>query len=397
MNVIKKYWDSVYIYVMLLVPGFCMCAGIYFSILKVLGLWDDLSWVQIIMFDGSQVIYLGIALFFIYKNRKNSAYIANNLPVVKGFIVTILFIQFNVILYLFASPHLWECTFLFFACIAFLFDSKIMAGNIIGYFIALTVAYVLRSEDFLPMGQGVVWEVMAYRIMIYWLTSICIEIIVYFVEHFLIQAKESNEENVKLIEKQLEYYKDMELLDREIRKFRHDIINHFMCMEMLFENGRTEELRQYFGELQQEFPAQNRFYFSGNDIVDAIMNHDLPHHCMEGVEVTVYGSLPEIKTVTAMDLCTLFSNILSNAIKSANQCVGVYDSRIEISFAGGRKYFSIEVSNSVAEQENAMKKPKDRNHGYGVGKVKSVLEKYNGKSEIGIKEQMFVVTVYLPI
>ncbi len=397
MNVIKKYWDSVYIYVMLLVPGFCMCAGIYFSILKYLGLLVELTWTQILMFDCSQLLYLGIALFFIYRNKKDSTYISNNLIVVKGFIVTILFIQFNVILYLFASPHLWECTFLFFACITFLFDSKLMAGNIICYFLALAVAYVLRPEDFLPVGQGVVWEIMAYRIMIYWLTSICIMVIVYFVEHFLIQAKESNEENVKLIEKQLEYYKDMELLDREIRKFRHDIVNHFMCMEMLFENGKTDELRQYFGELQQDFSFQKKFYFSGNDIVDAILNHDLTYHCKEGVEVTVYGSLPEIKTVTAMDLCTLFSNILSNAITSANQCVSVCDARIEISFASGRKYFSIEVSNSVQGQVGNREKPKDRNHGYGVGKVKSVLEKYNGKSEMELKEQIWTLTVYLPI
>ena len=29
-NVVKKYWDSVYLYILLIVPGLCMCAGTYF-------------------------------------------------------------------------------------------------------------------------------------------------------------------------------------------------------------------------------------------------------------------------------------------------------------------------------------------------------------------------------
>lgn len=395
MNVIKKYWTSVYKYVLLLVPGFCMCAGIYFSSLKLQGFYPDLVWTKILMFDCSQIVYLGIALFFIWKNRRDSAYIPMHLKYVKGYTVIILFIQYNVILYLFPSPHLWECTFLFFTIITFLFDSKLIMLNTICYFISLVIAHVLLPEAFLPLADKNVGEIVAYRIMIYWLTAICIIIIVYSVEHFLIQAQESTEENVILMKKQLEYYQDMELLDTELRKFRHDVTNHFICMESLLNNGKINDLHRYFDEYKDSFSFSEKKYFSGNEIVDAILNHDVPHYCAKEVKVTVYGTLPKIDTVSAIDMCTLFSNLLSNAITAANQCIDKSDARIEILFSGGKKYFSIVMSNSVFSENSIQAKGK--NHGFGVRKIRSVLEKYDGTCEMDIEEDTFIMRTYLPI
>ena len=398
MNVIKKYWDSVYIYVLLLVPGLCMCAGLFWTVFKWLGVYPDIEWNKIIMFDGSQLIYLAVALYFIYRNKKDSSYIAEHLAYIKGFIVFALFVQYNFILYLFPSVHVWSCTFLLFSCVVFLFDCKIMFWNIMSYFIYLLVAHMVRAEDFLPMDAPNLREIIAFRFVIFGLTSLCIMIIVYFVERFLVQARESDAENVHLIEKQLQYYRDMELLDIEIRKFRHDIHNHFICMKALLDSEKTEELQTYFEDLQQSISFQKKMLFSGNDIVDAILHYDLPHSCREEVKVTTYGSLPELKTVSAMDLCTLFSNLLSNAIASANQCVDSFKPQITIHFSGGKTYFSIVISNSILE-EKVVKKghKKDRNHGYGMSKIQNVIEKYGGRLEQSVEVQAMTITIYLPI
>lgn len=395
MNVIKKYWDSVYVYVLLLVPGFCMCAGLFWTICKWLGLYPDLPWIEIIAFDLSQVIYLAVALYFIRRNKKDSSYISGHLSYIKGYIVLALFIQYNFILYLFASVHVWECTFLFFGVIVFLFDSKLMLINVLVYFLSLVAAHMISPEKFLPLETPNVKEIIAFRIVIFILTSCCIVIIVYFVERFLMQAQESSEENVHLMEKQLEYYKDMEFLDTELRKFRHDIKNHFICMEALSESGKMEKLQEYFVDLQQSFSFQKNIHFSGNDIVDAILHSDLSRHCSENVNVAVYGSLPEIVTVSSMDLCTLFSNLLSNAVAAANQCADRQESRLAVRFSGGSTYFSIEVANSISAENEGRKK--DRNHGFGIRKIENVVEKYGGRFEKKSEQEMLSITVYLPI
>lgn len=398
MNIIRKYWDSVYIYVLLLMPGFCACAGIFWTVCKLYGLYPGLQWTQILAFDGSQVIYFIVGIFYIYKNKKDSSYIPEHLLYVKGFIVLALFIQYNFILYLFPSVHVWECTFLFFAIIVFLFDSKLMLVNILAYLGSLVVAHVTKPDKFLALYDAGWKEALAFRIIIYGLTSLCIFVIVYFVERFLMQAQESSEENVQLLEKQVKYYRDIELMDTELRKFRHDIISHFLCMEYLFKNEKKEELDKYFQDLKQSFSFQEKMYASGNDIIDAVLNHDLHSNCKKEVEITVYGSLPKINTISAMDLCTVFSNLLSNAVTSANQAAENFQSQLIVQFLCGSTYFSISITNSISEQYMEKKyKKKDRDHGFGMYKIKAVVDKYKGSFEQNVESQMVTTTVYFPI
>lgn len=403
MNIIKKYWDSVYIYVLLIIPCYCACAGIFETICKAAGMYADLSWFQIAAFDVSQLIYLGIAVYFIYRNNKDSSYIPEHLFYVKGFIMVSLFIQYNSILILFPSNHIWACTFAFFAAFVFLFDSKIMLANILIYFASLITVHVTRPDKYLSLGSNNLMEAIAFRLVIFWMVAVCTLLIVYFVEKFLMQAQENREENIHLLEKQLQYYKNIELLDTELRKFRHDIRNHFICMESLLNSGKEDELQDYFKDLQQNFSFRETMYFSGNDVVDAILNYDIPHDCRPEVEVTVYGRLPKLRTVSAMDLCTLFSNLLSNSIRSANQCTDSIDPQIVIHFQTGKKYFTISISNSIRPEDDTIhltkkrKKHTDRNHGFGLNKIKEVLEKYDGRFEQIAEQQMLTIKVYLPI
>lgn len=399
MNIIKKYWESVYIYVLLIIPGLCICAGTYWTVCKLFGIYPDLSWIQIIIFDLSHLIYLSVGIYFICCNKKEPTYILAHLNFIKVFIVIILFIQYNAILYLFPSYFVWECTFIFLSVIAFFFDSKLLAFNIVSYAFFLLISHLLYPERFFPLNNSAVMEIIAYRILMYVIISMCIMLIELFAERFLGQATKSNEENRLLLEKQLEYYQDMELMDTELRKFRHDIKNHFICMEWLFNNGKTDELQKYFKDLEHSFSFGQHLSMSGNDIVDAILHHDLPHYCNDKIKVTTHGGLPPLHSVSDMDLCTLFSNMLSNAIASAGQCEQETDTpEIIIRFSGGKNYFSIEMSNNIPRQKlSAKRRVKDRNHGHGIHKMKDVLEKYDGRHEIKLEENMITITIYLPI
>lgn len=398
MNVIKKYWESVYRYILILIPGLCMCAGSYWTACKFLGIYPNLSWMQIILFDLSHVLYMSVGIYFIYRNKKEPTYISEHLHFIKAFIVILLFIQYNAILYLFPSYYVWECTFIFLSVIAFLFDSKLMAFNIFSYCVFLLIAHILFPENYLPINNRSLAEVIAYRILMYVVTSACIMFVEIFAERFLGQATKSNEENRRLIEKQLKYYQDMELMDIELRKFRHDIKNHFICMEWLFRTGKTEELQKYFQDLADSFSFQQKLSLSGNDIIDAILHHDLPHYCDDKINVSIHGGLPALHTVSAMDLCTLFSNMLSNAITSARQCENEsLPPQIIIRFSGGKTYFSIEMSNSLPPQKHAFPKNKDRNHGHGIGKIKDVIEKYDGRHEMKLEANRITIVVYLPV
>lgn len=400
MKVIKKYWNSVYIYLLLLVPCTCMMAGLFWTICKIQGLYPLLSWYSIAAFDISQLIYLLIALYFIFQNRKDTSYISKHLRPVKAYIVCALLVQYLFILYLFPSTYVWGCTFIFFAVIVFPFDSRVTGFSLIGYLAALLIAHILKPEEFLPLEAENLLEIIAFRIVALGLTSFCVYLVVYLVERFLIEAQEQDEENVHLLQKQLEHYKNVEFVDRELRKFRHDIRTHFLCMEAFLKDGQEEKLHNYFKELQQAFSFQEKLFFSGNEVVDAILNCDLQQYCSEKIKIKVYGSLTNIETVSDMDLCTLFSNLLSNAIAAANQCCEHKEAEIMIHFSSGKQYFSIEITNSTETDwslKKQMAKHPEKSHGFGIHKIVEIIEKYNGTIEQSSEQGIITITTYLPI
>ena len=216
------------------------------------------------------------------------------------------------------------------------------------------------------------------------------------------QEQEQENENIYLMEKQLEYYQNCDLMDKELRKFRHDIKGHFLGMDYLLENKNYDELSSYFKELNNSFAFQEKLYFSGNLIIDSILNYDIPNKCEPHVKRFVSGRLMEIETVSSIDLCTLFSNMLSNAIRGANQCPSSEEPQLSVRFDYGSKFFSITVVNSIPDGYSVSRTAKnnhtlDRNHGYGLGKMRDICEKYNGEFDQSSQDGKITTSAYLPL
>lgn len=242
MNIIKKYWNDVYRYILLLIPGTCICAGITYTFGKFAGWFPDAPWLFVLLFDFSQLIYLGISFCFIYHKKKITYYSEKDIFLIKLFITISLFIQYNFIMHVFPTTNAWSCSFIFMGIVAFLFDTKLMLTHISGYTLFLVIAHFLHYEQLVPKDSGERIELMMYRTIVYLLTSIAFLFITYFVEKFLMQEKEQESENKYLMEKQLEYYQNCDLMDKELRKFRHDIKGHFLGMNYLLEHESYEEL-----------------------------------------------------------------------------------------------------------------------------------------------------------
>ena len=402
MNVIKKYWNDAYYYVLLLIPGNCLCAGIIYTIGKFAGWYPKVPWGFVLLFDFSQLVYLFISFCFIYHKKKVTYYSEKDIFLIKLFVTISLFIQYNLIMNLFPTTNTWSCSFVFMGIVAFLFDTKLLLIHIIGYTLFITIAHFLHYEDFVPQDPVIQLKLMSFEILIYVLVSIAMLMITYLVERFMIQEQEQEAENIYLMEKQLEYYQSCDLMDQELRKFRHDIKGHFLGMEYLLENKSYEELNHYFKELNDSFGFQEKLYFSGNIIIDSILNHDIPNRCESHVKPVVSGRLIESKTVSSIDLCTLFSNLLSNAIQCANKCDTCEEPELSVRFECGTTFFSITVINSIPDGYSLTMVRKtshtlDRNHGYGLGKIRYICEKYDGTFEQTCEDKRMSSTAYLPL
>lgn len=396
MDIVKKYWNFAYIIILPLIPALCMCAGIFWTVCKALGYYPEISWFAILLFDFSQIIYMSISLFIIYKNRRTPYYISEHLFLIKCYMMHLIVIQYSFILFLFPSAHTWECTVLFLLVTVFLFDTKLQILNSVFCFSSLAFSYLMNPELFIPVQTT---QILVYQLVVFLLTIFTLIVIVRSIELFLIQAQESQEQSTHLLEKQLSYYRQVDLMDRELRKFRHDIKNHFICIDALLEQGKNEELSAYFKDLQNRFHSQEHLYYTGNDITDAILNYELNYHCNEQMKVSVSGKLSPIVTVSSMDICTIFSNMLTNAIQAANICNASIGQILNIQFQSGNQYFSISIHNSCDKPLNTFSSTskKNRNHGHGLHIIQDTVEKYNGFFEQTEENHIVSTTVILPL
>lgn len=394
MNKMEKFWRAIYGWQLFLSPLGCFSAGIYYCYCKYNGFYEQVPWTYLTIFVCSQLLYFSIAMTLFYRIKMNKMKPDVYIRVIKGFISIILLIQYVGVMLVFPAGHTWGCTFFFLIFIMFLFDFRVMIWNICGYAVIAVAAHVICKEEHLSSGDGSYFENLLFRVVIFILYCTASVAISYFVEKFIEQIQFEQEKNEILSQQQLKYYQNLDLMDKELRKFRHDITNHFLCMQELTAREDIEQLKQYFRDMVKDYAQSGQIYFSGNVIIDSILNYDLSHLCGENVVPVIYGRLPDIVSVSSMDLCTVFSNMLSNAIKGANLLD--HENELVVGFRGGEQYFSILVTNQVQVVREKVKE-NDRNHGYGIRNIREVIERYQGIFEQEEEDGIFTMRVYLPV
>ena len=103
-----------------------------------------------------------------------------------------------------------------------------------------------------------------------------------------------------------------------------------------------------------------------------------------------------------IDVCSIFSNILDNAIEACNK-IKNDEKYIKIRGTFVKSYYVIRCENSKVNKikiknNRIISSKKDKFiHGIGLKSVKSSLKKYDGELEIEDFEDKFLVQIYIPI
>ena len=217
-----------------------------------------------------------------------------------------------------------------------------------------------------------------------------------------VQRNESKEQEAvikKYLNEQKNYYIYLELRERETKKFRHDIRSHMDTMCHLVKNQDYDEFIKYFDRVNTKIESFGNGITVYNGIADAIINQYYSVAQEMGINMKVGGRFPVECNVDAYDICTIFSNILSNAIEAATdteeklvilECRHTNDNELFIS-----------ISNSfinVGQFKDGIIKSHKRDsdyHGYGMENVKDSVNKYDGFMNITIKENVFELKITL--
>lgn len=191
-------------------------------------------------------------------------------------------------------------------------------------------------------------------------------------------------------------------LEEEWHKIRHDFNNHISCIDMLLQMGNIEKARAYIQKLAQKGKPKELNVHIGNEVADAVINQKVLRAKKEHIKLIVKGKLDEKLKIDDVDLCALLSNGLDNAIEAAGQVTNEEKRTIEVEFSSEGKQVKIEIRNIVKEgiqiDPNLATTKKDtKRHGIGMRSMQTAVNKYHGKLSWQCKEQIFNLSIMLPI
>ncbi|MCM1119606.1 MAG: methyl-accepting chemotaxis protein [bacterium] len=198
---LDEYINKVYILILLIVPGACQCAGLLYTTEKIFGLFPTVSWLALIIFDITCLIYLLIGIYFVKTGFVEGLVSSKKINTAKIFLVVIMFTQYNFILYMIPSTEFWGYALLFVIAVAFFLDVKIVVITASEITISLIASWFIRGQALLPVKDELFIPNVIARIVCLLLSLLFIVLFTYLIRHFLVNAKkdelERNTEQVK--------------------------------------------------------------------------------------------------------------------------------------------------------------------------------------------------------
>lgn len=186
----------------------------------------------------------------------------------------------------------------------------------------------------------------------------------------------------------LEKYKEE---NENIRELRHDLRNHVQVMQKLYEKKDSRELEKYMANLSGKTERIKEIHITGNQAADIVISGQKERAEHMGIAFCCKGEFAALNCMQAVDVCTIFSNLLDNAYEAS---VDVENPFICIQGVKNRNYFVVEVSNRTKNHIKitdgiAPSSKKEKGHGNGMGIVTRTVKKYGGECVFQCKDTIF--------
>lgn len=198
-----EYLNNVFKIVLLITPGACQCAGLLYTFEKIIGWLPSVSWMALIFFDVTCLIYLAVGFYFVKTGYKDGLLLPSKLKAGKIFLMILEIVQFNYITYMVPATDFWGFAFFFVIFTAFLLDWKFVSIICLEIGGSIFASWFIWGEIHLPMKNEFFMTNLFDRIVCVSLSLPTIVILVFLVHKFLVNAKknelERNNEQVQKV------------------------------------------------------------------------------------------------------------------------------------------------------------------------------------------------------
>lgn len=225
--------------------------------------------------------------------------------------------------------------------------------------------------------------------------------LVVFVAYLIYKEKENE---IKLINIQNEMmaknYHEMTLLYQKRERIFHDMKNHLAVLSSLISEKDFIRAEEYINNINNPILILEHKKFTGNRIVDIILNDKIEKAESCGINVTIQVSELKENIIQDVDWCAILANVLDNAIEA---CCELTNRKriIDLFIMQNDRTTVIEVSNTyngkIVTKNNRLisKKENSKIHGMGMENISNAVDKYNGVLEYNYSQDIFKINISL--
>ena len=227
-------------------------------------------------------------------------------------------------------------------------------------------SFFLSSRSF-DASDGIITAVMV-------IACVVVDLIFIRVIQDLVQKKQLEEQRAL----QAKHYAALMDQQQSIRALRHDLANHLMTVNILAQKDAAQA-EAYIKDLTRQFREMTAIDFCENRTADAVLYGKRAEASASGVAFTVDAVLPETIGVDELDLMSLLSNLIDNALDAAKQAE---DKRVTVTLRTEAGAVLLNVENTVPPgtvvDPRRTTKANKQMHGLGVGIAEGICRKYHG-------------------
>ena len=200
------------------------------------------------------------------------------------------------------------------------------------------------------------------------------------------------------LKRQYEMFTERQRSDEQLKRVYHDMANHLNVLRSL---RSTEEIRRYIGSIDEMTRSALEENDTGNETLNLLLRQKSEECRKVGLTLEAAVRFPQADLLTPMEICTLFSNCIDNAIEAASH-ESVSDKTIRISGYEQHGCLIVRFENAYAhslkyEEKHLVTSKSGPLHGYGLKNVRDVLSKHDGALSIHPQDGRFVLTFMLPV
>lgn len=217
------------------------------------------------------------------------------------------------------------------------------------------------------------------------------------------EERDLAQERVRLLEEQLRAQEDyLRRLSEDIgeaRRIREDIGAELRAVDDLLDHEEAERAAQGLRRVVDIMDSTRRS-FCAHRVVDALLSMKATSCEEAGVHASFDVVLPQEASLSSVELCAVFSNLLDNAIHA---CKKVPDGerfiRLKAHMYAG--YLAVRMENSALPGTEERARPVQRRdgalreHGWGMNILRTLADRHEGMFEAGQKGETFTTTVVL--